>query len=447
MAFVKDFVWGAATSAIQIEGFPTADGGGESVWDVFCRKDGAAAFGDDARIACDSYHRYGEDIAILKKLGIRHYRFSTSWARIDPLGDGHFNAAGLAYYDRVVDCCLENGIIPWLTLHHWELPQALEEKGGWLIRQTAEAFARYAAMMAEHFRGRVKNYITLNEPECVLGLGHGQGIHAPGHRYEMEALFSCWKHMMIAHGLAGRAIRKADPEAVIGLVSTGRLCYPKTPEDAETAREETFALYDGDWTFTHNLVQDPACLGTLNTTPGTKLHELASEVTKEEWDTMHFPPDFVGMNVYNGSEVTAAQSRDDKYVARYAGFPRTALKWPVTPQIMGDSLRYVQERYHLPIYITECGLSCCDWVHMDGKVHDPDRIDFLHRYLKVMRDNAEKSGVRGFFQWSLMDNFEWHSGYTERFGMVYVDYPTGERILKDSALWYSETAKTNGDML
>lgn len=447
MRFPKDFIWGAATSAIQIEGSPLSDGGGESVWDTFCRKEGTIAFGDNADIACDSYHRFPEDISILKELGLRHYRFSTSWARIDPKGDGNWNRMGLAYYDRLVNCCLENEITPWLTLHHWELPQALEDDGGWLNRRTAEAFERFAAMMAEHFRGRVSHYITLNEPECILGLGYGQGIHAPGHRYDLERLFACWKNLMLAHGLAGRAIRSADPHAQIGLVSTGRLCYPKTPEDEEAARQETFALYDDDWTFTHNLVMDPACFGSLNTTPGTQLHTLAGSVTPEEWQIMHFPPDFVGMNVYNGNEVISAAERADRYLVRYPGFPRTALKWPVTPQIMGDSLRYVQQRYHRPIIITECGLSCCDWVHMDGKVHDADRIDFLHRYLKELRDHAEETGVRGFFQWSLLDNFEWHSGYTERFGIVYVDYSTGIRTLKDSALWYARTAETNGDAL
>ena len=221
MAFREDFVWGAASSAYQTEGFPSADGGGESVWDVFCRRSGTVANGDDGSIACDGYHRFAEDIGLLASLGLRAYRFSTSWARIDPNGDGRWNEAGLQYYDRVVDCCLANGVTPWMTLYHWELPQALEEKGGWQDRGTAERFARFAGMMAAHFSGRVSHFITLNEPQIVLKLGYADGIHAPGKRLLLPELVSCWKNLMLAHGLSFRAIRKAAPEALIGIASTG----------------------------------------------------------------------------------------------------------------------------------------------------------------------------------------------------------------------------------
>lgn len=447
MSFRNNFVWGAATSAIQIEGFPTADGGGESVWDAFCRKEGCVAFGDDPSIACDSYHRFPEDIGVLKAMGLKHYRFSTSWARLDPNGDGHWNEKGLAYYDALVDLCLENGITPWLTLHHWEMPLALAEKGDWSNRETAVHFGEFAGMMAAHFKGRVKHFFTLNEPNCVLGLGYWRGIHAPGKTLGNKDLFVIWKNMALAHGYAARAIRDASPEAIVGLVSTGRLCYPETEADTETARRETFRLYDDDWTFTHNIVLDPAMFGRLDTTPGTELHTLAAGISDEDWAIMHCEPDVIGLNMYNGHEISTSPDGSAVYKERYAGFPRTSLKWPVTPEIFSDSLVYLYERYKKPLYISECGLSCHDWISLDGKVHDPNRIDFLHRYLKALKDGADKADVRGFFQWSLLDNFEWHSGYAERFGLVYTDYPTGTRILKDSAYWYAQTAASNGDYL
>lgn len=447
MAFRDDFIWGVATSSIQIEGYPTADGGGESVWDEFCRKDGAVAYGDNAQIACDSYHRYREDIDIIVSMGLKNYRMSTSWARIDPKGDGNWNMAGLEYYDRVVDYCLEKDIRVWMTLHHWELPQVLENEGGWLNAKTADAFERFAAMMAEYFKGRVNDYITINEIECILGLGYDQGLHAPGKKLSIDELFTVWKNLMLAHGKAGRAVKNADKNAQIGLVTTGRLCWPRETKDEEATKCEMFALHDDDWTFTHNVVMDAACFGKLFTDKGTRLDELAAKVTAEEWETMHFPPDFVGLNLYNGHEICADENGEPVYTQRYAGYPRTSLKWPVTPRIMDDSVGYVYERYKRPIIITECGLACCDWVHLDGKVHDADRIDFLHRYLAALKSCTDRADIRGFFHWSLLDNFEWHSGYTERFGLVYVDYPTGTRTLKDSACWYAKTAAENGKEL
>ena len=446
MAFGNDFAWGVASSAYQIEGYPTLDGGGESVWDAFCRRPGAIANGEDGSVACDAYHRYAEDIARMAQLGIKNYRFSASWARVDPNGDGKWNEAGLAYYDRVVDCCLQNGVTPWLTLYHWELPEALERAGGWLRRETAEAFARYAACMAERFHGRVCRYFTLNEPQIVLQLGYAQGVHAPGKHYALPQLFLCWKNLMLAHGLAARAIRAADSTAMVGIASTGRLCYPHTPEDIETAYRETFRMTDDDWMFTHSCTLDAVCLGHAAPENGT-LAELMHSVTQQEWDCMHAIPDMIGINAYNGSEITTGKDGKAVYVQRCAGFPRTALKWPITPEIMGDGMNALHERYGLPIYITECGQSCNDRIFLDGCVHDADRIDFLHRYLLCLRSGAERADVRGFFHWSWTDNFEWHSGYAERFGLIFVDYATQKRIHKDSAKWYANVIAQNGENL
>ena len=446
MAFREDFVWGAASSAYQIEGSPTADGGGESIWDTFCRREGAIANGDDGSVACDAYHRYAEDIAHMARLGIKNYRFSVSWARVDPLGTGEWNEAGLAYYDRVVDTCLRNGITPWLTLYHWELPQALEDKGGWLSRGTAEAFARYAACIASHFRGRVRNYFTLNEPQIVLQLGYARGLHAPGRHYALPALFLCWKNLMLAHGLAFRAVREADGEARIGIASTGKLCYPHEAKDAKAAERETFRLTDDDWMFTHTVVLDAVCLGHVEPEDGA-LADFMRAVTDEEWETMHAVPDMLGINAYNGSEIAEGENGGSIYVPREVGNPRTALKWPITPEILDDGLAVLYARYALPLYITECGQSCNDRIFLDGRVHDPDRIDFLHRYLSALRRGTARADIRGFFHWSLTDNFEWHSGYTERFGLLYIDYPTQKRIPKDSAHWYAEVIAANGNNL
>ncbi len=446
MAFAKDFVWGAASSACQIEGYSTEDGGGESIWDAFCRRDGAIAGGENIAVACDAYHRYEEDIAEMAKLGIRHYRFSTSWARVDPMGDGNWNGAGLAYYDRVVDCCLKHGITPWITLYHWELPQALEERGGWLEGGTAEAFARFAGHMAEHFRGRVSRYFTLNEPQIVLQLGYANGVHAPGRRYPLPGLFLCWKHLMISHGLAARAIRGADPSAAVGLASTGRLCYGHAPCDRDAAKRETFRLTDEEWMFTHSAVLDAICFGHVSPEPGA-LADLMQTVTPEEWDCMHALPDMIGINAYNGNEVASDAEGRAVYLPRERGCARTALKWPITPEIMEEGMTALHERYGLPIYITECGQSCNDRIFLDGCVHDPDRIDFLHRYLKSLGRAADIADVRGFFHWSLTDNFEWHSGYTERFGLIYIDYPTLRRIPKDSAKWYADVIASNGSKI
>lgn len=443
-AFPKDFLWGAASSAYQIEGYSTADGGGKSIWDTFCHTPGKIAYDDHGDIACDAYHRYAEDIALLKELGAKAYRFSTSWARIDPRADGAWNREGLAYYDRVVDLCLENGIIPYMTLYHWELPQAAEDRGGWRTEETAKAFGRYAGMMAAHFKGRVRHYFTLNEPQCTVSLGHQTGIHAPGLQLDLEGQFNVLVNQLLAHGYAQRAIKTADPEAIVGIASTGRLCYPETeaPENIHAARTATFAVSDGDWTFTHHWLLDPICLGRFPDGPGTRLEALAKAVPSEKMAIIHAVPDILGYNIYNGHAVKVTETGFE-YSPRYPGFPRTAMKWPVTPEVLDWGVRFLYERYGIPGYITENGLSCNDRLYLDGKIHDIERVDFLSRYLNALhRSMVGGSDIRGYFQWALTDNFEWNNGYGERFGLVYVDYPTGTRVPKDSFYWYRKVIRT-----
>lgn len=441
--FPKAFLWGAASSAYQIEGYSLEDGGGASIWHTFSHTPGKIANDDHGDIACDSYHRYEEDIALLKELGVKAYRFSTSWARIDPNGDGNWNTAGLAYYDRLVDGCIAAGIEPYMTLYHWELPQSLEDQGGWREEKTAYAFGRFAKMMAAHFKGRVKSYFTLNEPQCTTSLGYAQGLHAPGLKLPLEEQFRIHVHQMVAHGLAQRAIKEADPDAIVGLASTGNLCYPEkeTAEYIEAARQATFATAEEFWIFTHQWLLDPVCLGRFPECSGTLLEPLVKTVTTEQMQIIHTVPDMLGFNVYNGHAIRPSENGFE-YVPKYPGFPRTALKWPVTPEVMDWGMRFLYERYPLPMFITENGLSCNDKIYLDGKVHDLDRIDFLTRYLTCL-NRAMESGVdvRGYFHWALTDNFEWHSGYSDRFGLVFVDYPTVTRIPKDSFYWYKDVVR------
>lgn len=442
--FSENFLWGAASSAYQIEGYSLADGGGASIWHTFSHTPGKIAYGDHGDIACDSYHRNKEDLALLKELGVKAYRFSTSWARIEPNADGTWNEAGLAYYDKIVDGCIAAGMEPYITLYHWELPQLYEDRGGWTKEETAHAFGRFAAMMAEHFKGRVKNYFTLNEPQCTTALGYQQGIHAPGLKLSLEDQFRVHVHQMMAHGLAQRAIKRVDPEAVVGIASTGNLCYPETEtaEDIAAARTATFATAEEFWIFTHQWLLDPVCLGHFPDCAGTALEQLVKTVTPEQIEIIHAVPDILGYNIYNGHAIRAT-GEGFEYVPKYAGFPRTALKWPVTPEVMDWGMRFLYERYPITSYITENGLSCNDRIYLDGKVHDLERIDFLVRYLNCLNRAVESGAdIRGYFHWALTDNFEWHSGYGERFGLVYVDYPTGERIPKDSFRWYQNVIRT-----
>ena len=442
--FPQDFLWGVASSAYQIEGYDLEDGGGASIWRTFSHTPGKIDYGDNGDVAADSYHRYEEDIALIKELGVKAYRFSTSWARIDPAGDGNWNPGGLAYYDKLVNCCLKNGIEPYMTLYHWELPQAVQDRGGWESEETAHAFGRFAGLMAAHFKGRVKYYFTLNEPQCTTSLGYLQGIHAPGLKLELPRVFRVHVNQMMAHGLAQRAIKGADPNAIVGLASTGNLCYPEkeTPEDIAAARTATFAVSEENWIFTHHFLLDPICLGRFPDCSGTVLEPLVALVTQEQMAIIHTVPDMLGYNIYNGHEVRSAGGTIE-YVPKYPGFPRTALKWPVTPEVLDWGVRFLQERYGLPGYITENGLSCNDRIYLDGHVHDPDRIDFLARYLSCLsRAVASGADIRGYFHWALTDNMEWHNGYCDRFGLVYVDFPTLRRIPKDSFHWYRKTTQS-----
>lgn len=446
MSFPKGFLWGAACAAFQCEGAWDADGKGPSIWDTFCHDIGKEHVRNDdtGDVACDFYHRYGEDIALMKQAGLQAYRFSVSWPRVLPKGTGEVNEAGLAYYDRLIDALLNAGIEPWVTLYHWDLPSVLQEKGGWCSRSTVDAFAEYAALLAKRFDGRVKTYMTINEPQCVVGLGYGDGVHAPGLKLSQAEQALCMHHLVLAHGAASGALRKNSSIPLqIGAVPCGRLCYPltDTPKARQAAYDASFRLSQDDWTFTFNVYMDAVVHHTYGENAPAVLREL--ERTERDWALVE-KPDFLGVNVYQGDAVNEDGSR-----AGYCpGYPVTALKWRVTPEVMRYGMLNLYRRYGLPIYITENGQSCNDRVFLDGKVHDPDRIDYLHRYLLELKKAIDEGAdIRGYLQWSFLDNFEWAYGYDERFGCVYVDYATQQRILKDSAHWYAQVISSNGAML
>jgi len=419
--FPKNFLWGAASASYQIEGGAKEDGRGESIWDVFSHTPGKIKNGDTGDVACDSCHRWREDVQLAKDLGLGAYRFSIAWPRIAPNGGTDWNPCGFDFYDRIVDALLEAGVQPWVTLYHWDLPQALQRRGGWQSEAVVQSYAAYAEKVARHFKGRVTNWFTFNEPQCFIGMGYGSGDHAPGLRLDPDSLETCWENFRKAHALGVDAIHGADAGNLVGLASTGDVYYPAAdrPEDIEAARQLTFSTARGPYTFSYALALDHLC-GKEN---------------------------FIGLNIYHGTAARMGEQGPET-VPFPVGSPRTAMDWPVTPQALEWGPRFVSERYRLPIYISENGLSCQDKVFLDGKVHDPQRIDFLTRYLQSLsRAIAAGADVRGYFQWSLTDNFEWAEGYSQRFGLVYVDYAAGARIPKDSAGWYKEIAASNGGAL
>lgn len=450
MGFCKDFQWGVATSAYQIEGAAFLDGKGLNIWDVFCKEEGRIFEAHTGETACDHYHRFREDVKIMKRLGVKAYRFSINWARILPNGIGTVNEEGIRFYEELIDALCEAGIEPFITLYHWELPYELYKKGGWMNEESVGWFAEYAKLIAERFSDRVTNYFTFNEPQCFVGLGFLEGVHAPGVHAPVRDTFAMAHHVLKAHGAAVKMLREhAKQEIKIGYVPTGTMSYPDSEkaEDIEAARKHLFSFHEpiNNWTWNVAWWSDPVLLGEYPEEGLRRFHSYLPEIKKEDLKLISQPIDFYGQNIYNGNRIRMGENGEPEVVKRYAGFPKTALNWPITPECLYWGPKFLQERYQKPIYITENGLSCHDIKSIDGQVHDPNRIDFLSRYLRELKRAAEDGvDIRGYFQWSLMDNFEWHSGYAERFGLVFIDYENQERIIKDSGYWYQKLIKENG---
>ncbi|MCI8614723.1 MAG: beta-glucosidase [Lachnospiraceae bacterium] len=452
MGFSKDFVWGAATSAYQIEGAVNEDGKGKHVWDIYTKQPGHVYENHTGDVACDHYHRFREDVANMKEMGLKGYRFSIDWSRVLPEGRGKVNEAGIAFYGNLIDALLEAGIEPYITLYHWELPYEIYKRGGWMNPDIVEWFGAYARLVAERFSDRVTHFFTLNEPQCFVGLGFLSGEHAPGLKSPVQDTLEMAHNAMKAHGRAVQMLRQYGKQPlIIGYAPTGSMCYPETetPENIEAARQLLFSLPKdaGYWSWNVTWWSDPVLFGRYPE-EGLKYYEpYLPKITDEDMKLISEPIDVYGQNIYNGRCVRMGKDGKPEEVSRYEGFPRTAIGWPVTPQCLYWGPKFLYERYKKPIYITENGLSCHDTVSLDGKVHDPNRIDFLARYLKELKRAAGEIELHGYFQWSLMDNFEWAKGYFERFGLVYVDYRTQERIWKDSAYWYQNLIRTNGEEL
>ena len=443
MGFRSDFVWGAATSSYQIEGSENGSGKGENIWDVFVREPGRVYEGHTGLKACDHYNRFREDVKIMKEIGLKAYRFSVDWTRIMPEGTGAVNEEGIAFYSALVDELLENGIEPYVTLYHWELPYELYKRGGWLNPQIADWFGEYAKVVAERLSDRVKYFFTINEPQCFIGLGFLRADHAPGIKAPYRDTFEMAHNVLRAHGKAVQMLRQYGKQPlVIGYAPTASMCYPESekPEDIEAARQVFFSMQEDDDNWTWNVAwwSDPVLLGEYPKEGLCRYEKYLPKITDEDMKLISEPIDIYGQNMYNGRCIRMGKEGKPEDVKRKEGSPRTANDWPVTPECIYWGPKFLYERYKNPIYITENGISCHDVVSLDGKVHDPARIDFLARYLKQLEKVSDEADIRGYFQWSLMDNFEWTRGYGERFGLVYVDYESQKRILKDSAYWYRD---------
>lgn len=447
--FRDDFVWGVAGSAYQVEGRDPEDGCGKNIWDTFA-EEGRILDGKDAYTACDHMHRYKEDYKLMKLLGIKAYRFSMSWARILPEGTGKVNEKAIAMYRDMILSMKENGIEPYITMYHWEFPQALQDKGGWLNEDVIQWFGEYAKVVAENFSDICKYFITLNEPECFVGLGHLSGVHAPGLKLPYKDVFKIAHNALRAHGQAVINLRKyASRPIKVGYAPTCGMAYPATdsPEDIEAARKTLFGFHQpmDNWTWNVAWFNDPVFLGKYPEEGLKKFAEYLPEITDEDMELISQPLDFMGQNIYNGYMMRQGEDGEPEYVDREAGAAKTAAGWPVTPECFYYGVKFLYERYHLPLYITENGMSCHDDVSLDGRVHDPNRQNFLDLYISALqRANDDGADVRGYFLWTFLDNFEWDKGYTERFGIVYVDFKTQKRIVKDSAFWYQKIIESNG---
>lgn len=450
MPFPIDFTWGAAAASYQIEGAAAEDGRGPSVWDVFCRTPGKIYHGDTGDVACDHYHHYKEDVALMKRLGLKAYRLSLSWSRLIPDGTGAANPKGIAFYNALFDELLAAGITPWVTIFHWDYPYALHKRGGWLNPHSPLWFEDFTKLVVDNFSDRVTQWMTINEPQVFLPEGYVDGRHAPGIQVDWPEALVMTHNVLQAHGRSVRAIRdgaKKKPEIGFAWVGVSSIPASDKPEDVEAARLVTFANYEKSL-WTNTWFSDPIFLGSY---PEDGLRLFGSDMPEIKPDDMKLiaqPLDFYGMNTYFASRIRQGKNGLPEEAEFPVGSQHTLAHWQVTPEALYWTPKFLYERYQKPIIITENGLSCMDWVHEDGKVHDPQRIDYTSRYLKQVRRAIEDGvDIRGYFHWSILDNFEWAEGYRQRFGLVYVDFATGKRTPKDSFDWYRGVIAGNGSNL
>ncbi len=424
--FPPDFVFGVATSAYQIEGATHEDGRGPSIWDTFCQEPGRIRDGSNGDVACDHYHRWEADLDLIRDLGVDAYRFSVAWPRVQPTGRGPVNTPGLDFYDRLVDGMLARGIAPHLTLYHWDLPQTLQDEGGWTNRDVAGRFAEYAVIVAQRLGDRVQSIATLNEPWCSSILSYQIGEHAPGW-HDRRAALAAAHHLMLGHGLAMQGMRALNLATPLGIVLNLTPATPATdaPEDVAAARAA-----DGG---SNRWFLDPILRGHYPEDTWAQMGENVPDVQGGDLAVIQAPLDFLGVNYYTRT-VMGAQGPQRPQDSTY-----TDMNWEVYPQGLRDLLLRLHEEYQAPpLFITENGAASADTLGADGRVRDQLRQQYLQAHLQAVLDAVQGGAdVRGYFAWSLMDNFEWAFGYQKRFGMVYVDYDTQERHLKDSARWFA----------
>lgn len=451
MAFPKNFIWGAATASYQIEGGWNEDGKGESIWDHATH--GNPGFTVDrcnGDVACDHLHRFREDVALMAQLGIKSYRFSISWPRILPEGTGKVNEAGLRFYSELVDELLRFGIRPVVTLYHWDMPQAIENRGAWMNPEMVEWFAGYVRVVARCLGDRVKDYITINEPNCIIALGYDRCEQAPGTKRPLPDLVRMSHILMLCHGRAVQVLRELVPDARVGYAPCSQAAIPlsETPEDVEAARKAYFGFNREFMFWLPQWFSDPVLLGQYSEEALSEVGQFLPQGWEKDLEEIHQPLDFYGQNIYTGRCYRACDNAMGFEEVPYPqGGDRTLMGWPVTPKALYWGPKFLYERYRHPILITENGMSCHDTVYR-GSVQDTARIAFMERYLSELeRAVSEGIPVLGYFHWSFLDNFEWALGYTQRFGLVHVDFKTQKRTPKESFAYYQKVIATNGACL
>jgi len=451
LVFPEDFLWGTATASYQVEGAAYEDGRGECIWDTFSRKPGAVYAGENGNVACDQYHRYKEDAALMAELGFKSYRFSIAWPRILPEGRGRVNPEGIAYYRRLCDELHKNGIHTCATIYHWDLPQTLEDAGGWPSRSILDAFKEYVKICYKELGDYVDMWITINEPLCVAYLGYLWGMHAPGQR-DLKKAVAAVHHVNMAHGIAVREYRKTGLKAPIGITWN-----PDTPRPA-TLSEADKAAADLSRAFATEIFMFP-CLGKGYPESIKKNYPNAIPLQDGDLEVIAQSIDFIGVNFYNESAIASDENAQFKYSSKPSWQDTTGMNWPITPGGLERQLLWIAEiskgafgMKELPIYITENGCAYDDTVTYDnktspdGRVHDKERIEYLKQHLAVCADVIKKGvPLKGYYVWSLLDNFEWAWGYTKRFGIIHVDFKTLKRTPKDSAYFLRDTIAGYGE--
>lgn len=448
--FKKDFIWGTATSSYQIEGAAYEDGKGLNMWDTFCKEPGRIFENHTGDQACDHYHLYKEDFKLMAELGIKHYRFSFSWARLIPDGIGAVNPKGIQFYSDLIDEMLKNGITPYATLFHWDYPYELYKRGGWMNPDSPKWFAEYTKVIAENFGDRIKMFFTINEPQIFIGKGYVEAEMTPGMKYSLRDTLQMAHNVLLSHGHSVQILRSIVPDCKVGFAPTGNFYHPETnsPEDIEAAKIATFDITPENWHMSVAWWSDPIMLGKYPEKAVQEFGENMPKIGPKDMELICQPLDFYGTNLYLSFQVKADDQKGYVIVEHEVGHSKTGIGWPVTPDGLYYATKFVYERYQTPIFISENGFSAHDCISLDGKVHDPNRIDFLNRYLLALGKSVQEGAdIAAYFHWSFMDNFEWASGYGERFGLVYVDYKTMQRIPKDSAYWYKDMLEQNGQSL